>query len=161
MRIFTLVLLLLLLALAAPALAEEAMLIKVIDGDSLVLTIHGLPVEVRLLGIDAPEYGQEWGEEATEFVEDWTEHQVFDLEYGPTKTDRFNRLLAWFWRSDGHLLNEDLVQNGLAIPFMLKKEDKHFQRIHTAQAKAKAAQSGFWSQGGLKKTPQEWRRLKQ
>jgi micrococcal nuclease len=55
------------LALAFPALAEEAHVLEVLDGDSLLVEVRGLRAQVRLLGIDTPEYSQEWGQQARDF----------------------------------------------------------------------------------------------
>lgn len=147
----------LLLLLAIPAMAEEAHLIRVVDADSLMVEIHGLPVAVRLNGIDAPEWKQEWGEQATEFVREWTGHGVLKLEFDRNKVDRYNRLLAWVW-CDGHMLNEDLVASGLALPYLISEKGKHYKRIAAALEQAKANKAGFWGKGGLKMTPHEWRK---
>jgi len=58
LRIFVLLPILL---LAVPAMAEEAHVLKVIDGDSMRIELRGLELNLRLLGIDAPEYNQPGG----------------------------------------------------------------------------------------------------
>ncbi len=150
--------LLLILLLAIPAQAEQAHLIRVIDGDSLLVELRGVRVQVRLLGLDAPENYQEWGEQATNFVREWTSHGLLELEYGPTRYDRYNRLLAWVWRNDGQMLNQDLLGHGLAISYLLNKKGKHYEQLTTSEALARETQTGFWLQGGLKKTPRQARK---
>lgn len=44
-----------LLLLATPALGEPARVVRVVDGDSVHVTMRGLPVKVRLAGVDTPE----------------------------------------------------------------------------------------------------------
>lgn len=142
-----------LLALAAPAMAEEARVLRVIDGDSLLVEMRGLRVQVRLLGIDCPEHNQEqWGELASRFSEEWCEGKIVDIELGPDRWDRYNRLLAWVWR-DGEMLNEQLLSHGLAITYMLEKTDRHYKRLTAAQTLARTDRVGFWAQGGLNRNP--------
>ena len=63
----------LILLLAVPALAEEAHVLKVIDGDSMRIELRGIQVDLRLLGVDAPEWDAKGGPEAKAFVEAWIE----------------------------------------------------------------------------------------
>lgn len=142
---------------AQPVHADEASVIRIIDGDSMIVKLNGHPAELRLMGIDAPEYRQEWGEEAENFSYDWTRGQVLTLTYGPRRTDQYNRLLAYVWNGD-RMLNEELVRNGLALPYMLKKNDPYYKRINAALRDAKQKDAGFWQQGGLEMEPRIWRR---
>lgn len=121
------------LLLAIPASAEEAHVIKVIDGDSLRIELRGIQVDLRLLGIDAPEYNQPGGEAASEFVKAWlAQGGTIDLEFDKKRYGKYGRLLAWVWR-DGHLLQEDLVRAGHAQVKWIGKKDKHYQRLMAAK----------------------------
>lgn len=122
--------LLLLLALASPAGAEQALLVRVIDGDTIVVDLAGDEVTVRLLAIDTPERGQPGYAEATEYVERWCARRggVLDLEYERRRLDKYGRTLAWAWGPDGKLLNRELIDAGLARTFMLKYTD-HPERV--------------------------------
>ena len=147
----------LVLSLAFPALAEEAHVLEVLDGDSLLVEVRGLRAQVRLLGIDAPEYSQEWGEQAKAFSLAFCTRGPVDLEYGKEKFDRYNRILAFVWK-DGQMLNDELLKNGLAVTYMLKTRDKYVALLHAHEAQARQAKAGFWAQGGLAKTPHDWRK---
>jgi len=123
----------LLLLLAVSAMAEEAHVLKVIDGDSLRIELRGLQMDLRLLGIDAPEYNQPGGPEATEFVKAWiAQGGTIDLEYDRKRYGKYGRLLAWVWR-DGHLLQEDMVRAGYAQVKWITEKDKHYQRLIAAK----------------------------
>ena len=103
----------------APAGDVEVTVKKVIDGDTIRVTGVGRGSElVRLIGIDAPETGEGrtvrecYGREA----ERWLAEQlprgsrlrlVFDVE----QRDRYGRLLAHVYRSDGTLLKTDGVDH--------------------------------------------------
>ena len=61
------------LLLAIPASAEEAHVLRVIDGDSLRIELRGLEMDLRLLGIDAPEWNTPGGPKAKAFVQAWVD----------------------------------------------------------------------------------------
>ena len=123
----------LLLLLAIPANAEEAHVLRVIDGDSLRIELRGIEVQLRLLGVDAPEWNQPGGPEAKAFVEGWlAQGGTIDLEYDRKRYGKYGRLLAWVWR-DGRLLQEDMVRAGHAEVKWISDKDKHYQRLIAAK----------------------------
>lgn len=63
--------LLIILHLPTPAWAWEGQVIRVTDGDTIVVINEDREqVRIRLYGIDAPESDQAFGDEATEFVKE-------------------------------------------------------------------------------------------
>lgn len=160
-RTATLVLLLLLLPLLAPgrALGFSARLERAMDGDSLVLTLqNGRSEEVRLIGLDTPELEQEWGEAAREYSRRFCGGGRLELALDKEQRDRYGRLLAYVWR-DGKMLNEALLEAGLAVTLPVKPNTVFAQRFRAAQERAQAGQRGFWAQGGLKMSPSRFRKL--
>jgi endonuclease YncB( thermonuclease family) len=68
---------------------------EVIDGDTFIID-NGL--SVRLLGIDAPNRGENNYIEATERLEELLKtDSVVWLEYDRYQIDQFGRILAWVW----------------------------------------------------------------
>ncbi|WP_461209949.1 thermonuclease family protein [Desulfocurvus sp. DL9XJH121] len=157
-RIYVTITLLLLLGL--PAHAEEAHFLKAIDGDSILVELHGVHTEVRLLGVDAPEYDQDpWGDKAKDFVRAFCLRGLLDLEYDLDKHDRYHRLLAYVW-SNGEMLNLELARAGLAFPVYYKPNKKHLDALKAANAEAKAAACGFYAPGAEVVFPAKWRKEK-
>lgn len=136
---------------------NEARVIRIVDGDSMFITYQGERREMRLMGIDAPEGRQEWGEEARDYTHDWTEGKTLQLTFGSRQTDKYDRLLAYVWDGD-RLLNLEIVRDGFALPYMLKKHEPYFKEINHALKEAKYEGTGFWKQGGLKMEPRIWRK---
>lgn len=151
----------LLLLLLAPSqgLCFSARLERAMDGDSLVLALQdGHREEVRLIGLDTPEQEQEWGEAAREYSRRFCSGGRLELALDKEQRDRYGRLLAYVWR-DGKMLNEALLEAGLAVILPIKPNTAFAGRFRAAQERAQAAQRGFWAQGGLKMSPSRFRKL--
>ncbi|EGB15379.1 nuclease (SNase domain-containing protein) [Pseudodesulfovibrio mercurii] len=146
-----------LLPACAPAADDTARLVKVLDGDSFRVTYRGSTLEVRLIGVDAPEYRQEYSRKARDFTRDFCQGKGLRLEFDKDPRDRYGRTLAYVY-ADGVMLNEALVRAGLAVPLVVKPNVRHAERIRQAEAEARQARRGFWSKGGLDMTPAQWRR---
>ncbi len=108
------------LASAAPALAAKAAapalegtVTRVTDGDSLWLepANGGAPVELRLLGIDAPEICQAWGPEAREALRELVLHKGVSVR--GSGRDTYGRTLGTVFL-DGLNVNKKMVQEGHA-----------------------------------------------
>lgn len=141
------------------AQAQMVNFIKVIDGDSIIVEAAGRGLEVRLIGVDAPEYKQEFSRKAKEFTLGFCFRQRLRLEFDKEITDRYGRVLAYVYKGDT-MLNEEIVKAGLAVTLPVKPNTKYRQLFDKAEAYAKKHKTGFWLQGGLKVTPSEWRRGK-
>ena len=137
------------------ALAEgliEALVLEVLDGDTLEVRIGNSTARVRLIGVDAPEVR----EPALCFAHNATEHVrslVADaggkvwLEKGASETDRFGRLLRYVWLDpDGRriLLNEDLAVGGYARADAFPPDVKYQDRLFTAEHMARIEERGLW-----------------
>lgn len=140
----------------APA-ADAAQLLKVIDGDSLRVKYRGSTLEIRLIGVDAPEYGQEYSRKARDFTRDFCRDSPLRLEFDQERRDRYGRTLAYV-HADGVMLNEELVRAGLAVPIRIKPNTRHFDRFREAETEARRERRGFWRKGGLDMPPARWRK---
>lgn len=68
------------------------------DGDTLVLKGGNT---VRLLGINAPDRGEEKYAEAAKLLSDLTENKKVWLEYDRYQDDKYGRIMAWLWTGCG------------------------------------------------------------
>ena len=107
-----------------PAGAQEAVVVRHADGDTLTLRgrgtgpLPGQPTRVRLLLVDTPELRPtpECGaEEATEALRDLapvgsTVRVTADRE----RLDRFGRTLLYVWNAEGDLVQQRLLEAGHA-----------------------------------------------
>lgn len=114
---------------------DAASVDTVLDGDSVRITVDGDQEEVRLLGINAPERDECWGDEARAALTALVEGSAVTLhEEG---RDQFGRLLAYL-AADGVDVNPRLVGDGHA----LATSDRHQQRSAFLGAERAAQENG-------------------
>lgn len=101
--------------------------VRVIDGDTFVIDLNGEGRKVRLIGVDTPESvapneylsvsskeNTEFGTEVSDFVKNLIEGQTVYLEFDVSTEDKYGRLLAYVYLSDGRMLQDILLENGYA-----------------------------------------------
>ncbi|WP_319469520.1 thermonuclease family protein [uncultured Pseudodesulfovibrio sp.] len=150
-------LLLVLCILPVSGYAESARFLTVIDGDSLLVEYQGRSREVRLIGVDCPEWGQEYGTEAKSHALTFCYGKQVRLEFDKSRKDRYGRMLAYVYCGDT-MLNEEMVRAGLALAVKYKPNTKYHSRFKRAEKDARLKRRGFWLHGGLKQTPSQWRK---
>lgn len=84
---------------------------KIIDGDSLKVRQGKKSYEIRLYGVDAPEYDQPYSSAAKKLVKQTILGKRVDVI--PVEWDRYHRLVA-IVSYGGNTINERLLQYGLA-----------------------------------------------
>lgn len=119
---------------------------SVVDGDTLRLDNDQL---VRLIGVDTPELRQRepFSADAAAFTFSFVASADFKvrLTFDTRRHDKYGRLLAYVW-ADDRLLNEELVQHGLAraeLQYSYSSEMK--ERFRRAEEAAKKRGDGIWS----------------
>lgn len=141
---------------AAGAVEANAEVVRVVDGDTLVVRIGGAEERVRLIGIDTPESVRPdapvecWGPEASattaSLLPDGTPVR---LERDEEPRDRFDRLLAYVRRAaDGLFVNLELARLGAADALTIEPNTAHEEDIAAAVAEARRAGRGLWGACG-------------
>jgi micrococcal nuclease len=120
-----------------------AKVIRIIDGDSIViLTSQNEKVYVRLEGIDCPEKKQDFGEQAKQATSGLCFGKMVRIE--KTGRDRYGRMLANVYV--GNLcVNKELLRLGMAWHF---KKYNHDPELAELELKARKAKVGLWSRKG-------------
>jgi len=119
---------------------ENALVTQVIDGDTIV--IEG-GERVRLLGIDTHEKGEDYYDEAKEFLEGRILMKEVELEKSVENKDGYNRLLRYVWLN-GSLINIELIEEGLAKAYFYNDEEQYKEIIAEAEKKAIDKKTGLW-----------------
>ncbi|WP_320169782.1 thermonuclease family protein [Maridesulfovibrio sp.] len=129
------------------------------DGDSFLIRLRGLDIDLRLISVDCPEYGQEYGKEAREFTDNWLRKGPSYIEYDNRTQDRYGRVLGYVWRR-GKMLNYELVRRGYCLAVYYPRTHLHFEIIRKAEELARKEKLGIWADGGLEMTPAQFRKNK-
>jgi micrococcal nuclease len=120
---------------------KTAIVSKVLDGDTFVLSDGK---HVRILGIDTPEKGEPFAENAGAFCDSMLRGKTVKLEYEPETEDKYGRLLAYvFVNSD--FVNELLLKRGLARVYIFNRKERYNSRFISDQKEARNAKAGVWS----------------
>ncbi len=120
---------------------------RVVDGDTFVLASGE---RVRLIGIDTPETvhpsrGVEpYGKQASDFSKSLLAGKRVRLVYDVQVRDRYGRLLAYVYLSDGTFVNAELVKRGFAQVSTYPPNVKHQDTFLALQREARSAQRGLW-----------------
>jgi micrococcal nuclease len=144
---------------------ETFVVSTVVDGDTIhIRDQSGSDTKVRLVGVDAPELTDpstglpaHWAERAKDYLTARADGKNVTLRLEPVQTrDRFGRLLAYIYLSDGDCLNLDLVRDGQAYA------DRRFRHSYLpqyaqAENEARRKKTGLWKDVTEDQMP-PWRR---
>lgn len=128
-----------------------AHVVKVFDGDTILVSIDGLEYVLRYIGIDTPEtvrpgHPVEWlGPEATAVNKALVNGQDVYLEKDVSETDRYGRLLRYVYLEDGTMVNAELVRMGYAYSRAYPPDVKHQELLDLAERGAREAGRGLWA----------------
>lgn len=107
---------------------SEIIIVKdVIDGD----TIKSNETSIRLLGINSPEKGEKYYEEAKEYLEKKILNKTVYLKYGKEKYDRYHRILAYVFLGNENI-NLELVEKGFANFYFPSGKDNYYLEFKKA-----------------------------
>lgn len=144
---------LIILGLCAPwialAASYPAELIRVIDGDTMVLRWQDTQDTVRIIGIDTPEVASPyttaecWGDKASEYATTLlSTHQPLTLDF-TDQYDRYDRALGYITLADERDFGLVMIQNGYAYAYLSFPHDR-FDTYTQTQAQAQANHVGLW-----------------
>ena len=134
--------------------------VKVVDGDTIHLqTIDEEKIKVRLLGIDAPEIDQSFGNQSKSVLKKLIHKK--EVHILSKKKDRYKRILGKILL-DGNDINLLMIRKGYAWHYKRYKSDQFRQDIKIYAATEKSARySGVGLWGELNTiAPWEWRKQK-
>ena len=140
----TAITLFLLLLCACSSPPETATVVRVIDGDTIIIDTGQ---RVRYIGIDTPEvYPQQeaYGREAWQTNRRLVEGKKVHLERDVSQTDKYGRLLRYVY-VDGVFVNAELVRQGLAEAKAYPPDIKYQDILEQLEKEARQARRGMWA----------------
>ena len=138
-----------------PTLATDftGPVVAVLDGDTLEVLHHQRPERIRLSGIDCPEKGQAFGNNA--------KHAASDLVFGKDVTvqthghDTYKRTLGDVLLPNGMSLNQELVKHGWC--WWYRKYAPGDTTLERLESEAREGRKGLWVDP-QPVPPWEWRK---
>jgi micrococcal nuclease len=135
---------------------RPATLRKVIDGDTLLLSDGR---HVRLIGVNAPElrHGERREEagaiEASRFARRFLGNHALLMVTEEEQHDRFGRVLAHVYRTDGANLAAALLEAGLARVIAVPPNIGHLRCLARIEASSRRRKTGLWAQSAFQSIP--------
>ncbi len=127
---------------------------RVVDGDTIDVTIEGKKESIRFIGIDTPEVVdprklvQCFGKEASAKTKALLTGKQVTLEADASQGDRdkYNRLLRYIIL-DGVNINKLLITEGFAHEYTYRLPYKYQEEFRAAEAEARENKRGLWADG--------------
>jgi len=143
-----------------------AVVVHIVDGDTVDVRLGARRERVRLIGVDAPEAHdseklerdarrshrskaaiEELGRRATGFTARRLDHETVGLELDVEHRDRYGRLLAYVWLRDGTLFNAELLRAGYAHVLTIPPNVRYASQFRALEHDARLAGRGLWVDG--------------
>jgi len=112
---------------------------RVIDGDTLDITLNNITQRIRMLGINTPELKQPYHDEAMNFLKKY-ENKTIEIE--DKGKDKYSRTLAYIYYQN-NLINSEILKQGLANLYVYDK-DENYEELEKAEEYARNNNIGLW-----------------
>ena len=123
---------------------EIARVTRIVDGDTIDVEIDGASFRVRYIGMDTPERGRPFFDEATRRNASLVEGRTVTLIKDVSETDRYDRLLRYVLVGS-IFVNYELVRDGYALAFTYPPDVACSEDFVEAQRQALSEGRGLWA----------------
>jgi micrococcal nuclease len=129
--------------------ATDAVVVRVVDGDTVEARVGGEIEDVRLIGIDTPETVKPgapvecFGPQASRFTHRLLEGKRVRLVFGAERRDTYGRLLAYAYLGR-RFFNPIPVRRGLARTLTIPPNDRFAPLFERLELRAARAGRGLW-----------------
>jgi micrococcal nuclease len=146
-----------------PVGLPSASVVRVVDGDTIVVHAEGRTVRVRMIGIDTPEVHasdklrrdaqrsgqdaaiiQRLGAKASAFTRKYLSGRRVELERDTTALDRYGRTLAYVWVGE-ELYNIVVVRDGYASLLTIPPNVRYADALAACYRSAREFRRGLWA----------------
>lgn len=133
---------------------QQAVVTRVVDGDTIKVVFDGEEQTVRIIGLDTPEtvHPQKpvecYGVEASNFAKELLEGEKVLLQTDSTQStkDTYQRLLRYVSLEDGTDFGLKMIQNGYGLEYTYDSNPYLRQELYIeAQKAAQANEQGLWN----------------
>ena len=133
-----------------PAGSVSVTVTRVVDGDTVEVSLDGETEDVRYIGVDTPESvapGEPvecFGKRASRFNQGLVEGETVRLRFDHERRDRYGRLLAYVHLGP-LLVNAELVRRGYARTLAIPPNTGRAELFSRLQQQAGDAGRGLWA----------------
>lgn len=135
---------------------EQASLIRVVDGDTIVVSLNGKNETIRIIGINSPETVDPrrpiecMGKEASNYAKNYFEQtdKKLWLEKDPSQADRdkYRRLLRYVFTDNATVdYGKTLIKLGYANEYTYNTPYKYQKAYKLAEQEAQKEKKGLWA----------------
>jgi len=141
---------LLLLPFSSFAIQEQVEILRVVDGDTVLVDRDGKNTRLRVIGIDTPEIVAKdrpvgcFGSEARDYAKELLPVGSQLTLVHENELDKYDRLLTYITLSNGQDFGEVMISNGYAYAYRSFGHERKTRYI-TSEAQARFNQSGLWA----------------
>jgi micrococcal nuclease len=142
----------------------EAKILNVLDGNTIIVNLHGEVKKVQLIGIRTPETRKTKRAEKMarnsiytivdiinqgQYVKGYVnsllkQNQTVFLEFDRQKVGSYKHILAYVWLDKDVMLNEKLLTEGMGTPFVVAPNQKYAEQFDKAYSFARTYKKGLW-----------------
>jgi micrococcal nuclease len=128
---------------------EQYRVVRVLDGDTIVVARNSASDTIRLLGVDTPETHhptkpvQCYGPEASDYTTARLQGQLVRLEDDVETHDVYGRHLAYVYL-DGRRFEDELLTEGYARLLVIEPNHAHARDMLHEELDAKHRRAGLW-----------------
>jgi len=127
--------------------------VKVVDGDTIDVSVNGEKIRVRLIGLDTPEIVdprkpvQCFGREASEKAHEILDGTSVRLEMDPSQgdLDKYGRTLAYVFLKDWTNFAELMITEGYGHEYTYNLPYRYQAEFKAAEAEAREEKKGLWA----------------
>ncbi|MGB4873002.1 MAG: thermonuclease family protein [Candidatus Promineifilaceae bacterium] len=128
---------------------DTAVVLNIIDGDTIDVDLNGQEYRLRYIGVDTPERDEPYYKEATEANRQLVDGQAVILVKDVSETDRYGRLLRYVYLPDGTFVNAELLRQGMARLVTFPPDVAQQAYFGQLQEEARTANMGLWARNEL------------
>jgi micrococcal nuclease len=126
---------------------------RVIDGDTIEVSIDGAKEKIRLIGLDTPELVdprkpvQCFAQEASDYAKKILANQKVRIELDESQgvRDKYGRMLAYIFLADGTLFNKYMIEHGYGHEYTYTHPYHYQSEFNLAEQNAQKEGRGLWA----------------
>lgn len=136
---------------------EQAILLRVVDGDTIKVSLNGKNETIRIIGINAPEsvdprkpvecMGKEASNQAKQFFEKTDKKLWLEKDPSQSNRDKYDRLLRYVFTANGTTdFGKSMISLGFAYEYTYDNPYKYQKIYKQTEREAQDAKKGLWAE---------------